>query len=348
VNQTASPLVSTIVLSYNQCRYVLETLESVKAQSYKFTQLIIVDDCSTDDSVRTIERWLQANKINCTFICHKQNQGICKSLNDALAVATGKYISMVASDDVWLPDKIARQVEIMESQSDQVGVLYSDAFQINEQGYPAPDMFIAAHRNLPAMPQGEVLTVLLGGNFIPGMTTLIRQSCYRGAGLYDENLPWEDWDMWLRIARHYSFVYSPIPSAKYRHHEKSLSHSDQAGMLKGAVKIGLKQFGLGHLTEDQKSTLIEMLLKSSAELYSRDGARSASILLAVWQATEDEEIGSMYRFARFGFSFRNWRRANLLRDIIRLRFWHPVLNATRPVRHALGLRQEKFRPSMKK
>ena len=78
-------------------------------------------------------------------------------------------------------------------------------------------------------------------------------------------------------------------------------------MLKGAVKIGLKQFGLGHLTEDQKSTLIEMLLKSSAELYSRDGARSASILLAVWQATEDEEIGSMYRFARFGFSFRNWR-----------------------------------------
>ena len=131
-------------------------------------------------------------------------------------------------------------------------------------------------------------------------------------------------------------------------HEKSLSHSDQAGMLKGAVKIGLKQFGLGHLTEDQKSTLIGMLLKSSAELYSRDGARSASILLAVWQATGDEEIGSMHRFARFGFSFRNWRRANLLRDIIRLRFWHPVLNATRPVRHALGLRQEKFRPSMKK
>jgi glycosyltransferase involved in cell wall biosynthesis len=352
VNQTADPLVSMIVLSYNQRRYVLETLESVKAQTYKATQLIIVDDCSIDDSAATIACWLQRNKIDCTFIRHNKNQGISKSLNDALAVATGKYISMVASDDIWLPDKIARQVKIMESQSDHVGVLYSDAFQIDERGYPITDMFIAAHRKLPTVPQGEVLPVLLEGNFIPGMTTLIRRSCYKAAGLYDENLPWEDWDMWLRIARHYSFVYSPLPSAKYRHHEQSLSHSNKARMLNESVKIGLKQFGLGHLTGDQKSTLIEMLLKSSAELYRRDGARSASILLAVWQATEDEEIGSMYRFARFGFSFRNWQRANLLREtirnIIRARFWHPVLNATRPIRHALGLRQEKFRSSIKK
>ena len=63
VTQTANPLVSTIVLSYNQSRFVLETLESVKAQTYKATQLIIVDDCSSDDSVAIIERWLQENKI---------------------------------------------------------------------------------------------------------------------------------------------------------------------------------------------------------------------------------------------------------------------------------------------
>src|ERR1035441_9874426 len=97
---TANPLVSTIVLSYNQSRFVLETLESVKAQTYKATQLIIVDDCSLDDSVATIDHWLQESGIHCEFIRHKKNQGICKSLNEALAVANGKYISMVASDDV--------------------------------------------------------------------------------------------------------------------------------------------------------------------------------------------------------------------------------------------------------
>jgi glycosyltransferase involved in cell wall biosynthesis len=328
MTETANPLVSTIVLCFNQCRFVSETLESVKAQTYQATQLIIVDDCSSDDSVATIEHWLQETGLGCTFIRHQENQGICKSLNDALAVSTGKYISMVASDDVWLPDKTARQVKIMESQPDQVGVLYSDAFQIDEQGRPLPDTFILeARRNLPEMPQGQVLhmlDLLLEGNFIPGMTTLIRRNCYNEVGLYDEDLPWEDWDMWLRIARHYSFLYSTTASAKYRHHEKSLSHSDHARMLKEAIKIGLKQFRLGDLREDQKSTLIRTLLNWSAELYSRDDAESADILLALWQATHDKRVGLMYRFARFGFSFRSWQR---------------VLNATRPVRHALGLRQ---------
>jgi glycosyltransferase involved in cell wall biosynthesis len=318
VTPTANPLVSTIVLSYNQCQYVLETLESVKAQSYKFTQFIIVDDYSTDDSVAIIDRWIQANKINCTFIRHKQNQGICKSLNDALAVATGKYISMVASDDVWLPDKIARQVEIMESQSDQVGVLYSDALQIDRNGHTLPGLLIATHwKQLQEMPQGQVLDVLLVGNFIPGLTTLIRRSCYDEVGLYDENLPWEDWDMWMRIARHYSFLYSPTPSAKYRHHEKSLSHSDPGRMLKDSFKIFLKQFRLGHLNEDQKSTVIRMLLWLSEELYRRGDTESPDILLAVWQATGNKRAGWMYEFARFGFSFRNWQRANNCQ----IRFW---------------------------
>jgi glycosyltransferase involved in cell wall biosynthesis len=348
VIQTGGPLVSTIVLSYNHRQYLPETLESVKAQTYRATELIIVDDCSTDDSVAIIESWLQENKIHCTFIRHDKNQGICKSLNDALAVATGEYISMVASDDIWLPDKTARQVEIMEAQPNQVGILYSDAFQIDEHGRPLPDMFIAAHRNLSVMPQGQILTVLLGGNFIPGMATLIRRECYKKVGLYDETLPWEDWDMWLRIARHYSFVYSTTPSAKYRYHEKSLSHSDRARMVKESIKIGLKQFSLDQLEDDQKSFLIETMLNYSAELYRRDGAQSADTLLAVWQATNDGSVGWMYRLERFGFSFRSWQRTNRVGDIIRARFWHPVLNATRPVRHTLGLRKKTSGPPLKK
>jgi glycosyltransferase involved in cell wall biosynthesis len=308
----ADPMVSTIILSYNQSRFVLETLESVKAQTYKDTQLIIVDDCSSDDSVATIERWLRENRIDCTFIRHKKNEGICKSLNDALAASRAKYVSMVASDDVWLPDKIAQQVEMMESQQDHVGILYSDAFQIDEQGRVLPEMFIAAHRKLPEMPQGQILNQLLEGNFIPGMTTLIRRSCYDVVGLYDEKLPWEDWDMWLRLARHYSFVYSPAPSASYRRHEKSLSHSNRAVMFKGSFRILLKHFNQGHLNEDQESKLIETLLWLSDELYRRRDNESSDMLLALWQATGNKRAGWMYRFAKLGVSFRNWERANSL------------------------------------
>jgi glycosyltransferase involved in cell wall biosynthesis len=296
---------------------VLETLESVKAQTYKATQLIIVDDCSSDDSVAAIEHWLQENGILCTFIRHPKNQGICKSLNDALAAANGKYISIVASDDVWLPDKIERQVEIMESQPDYVGVLYSDALQMDEMGHSVPGLLIATFWKLPEMPQGQVLNTLLQGNFIPGLTTLIRRSCYDEVGLYDENLPWEDWDMWMRIARHYSFIYSPTPAAKYRHHEKSLSHSDPGRMLKDSFKICLKQFRLGHLNEDQKSTLIGTLLNLAGELYKRNDSDASDILLDLWQATGNKRAVWMYRFARLGVSSRNFQRANACR--VRLR-----------------------------
>jgi glycosyltransferase involved in cell wall biosynthesis len=308
--QTANPLVSMIVLSYNQSRFVLETLESVAAQTYKATQLIILDDCSSDNSVATIEHWLQENGIHCTFIRHDMNQGICKSLNDALAVATGKYISMVASDDVWLPDKIARQVKIMEAQSDQVGVLYSEAIQMDVNGNSLPDMLIEAHWKLPEMPQGQVLDTLFVGNFIPGVTALIRRSCYDRVGLYDENLPWEDWDMWMRIARHYSFIYSPTPSAKYRHHEQSYSRADPGRMLKDSIKICLKQFHLGHLTEHQRSTLIGTMLDLAGQLYNRNDEQTSDTLWALWQATGDKKVKWMYRFARLGVSFKNWLRAS--------------------------------------
>src|SRR5580704_8434369 len=104
----SNPLVSMIVVCYNQSRFVVETLESVKAQTYKPTQLVIIDDCSLDDSVTVIENWLRKNRIDCTFVRHKKNQGICKTVNEALSLARGKYLSPIASDDIWLPDKIAR------------------------------------------------------------------------------------------------------------------------------------------------------------------------------------------------------------------------------------------------
>lgn len=304
-----SPLVSMIVLCYNQARFVTETLESVRAQTYKPTQLIILDDRSSDDSVAVIESWLQKNGIDCTFIRHQKNQGICISLNEALSHATGKYISMIASDDVWLPDKISRQVEIMESQPDKVGVLYSDAFQIDEHGNALTDMFIAAHRSLPEMPKGQILDTLLEGNFIPGMTTLIRRSCFDKVGLYDETLPWEDWDMWMRIARHHSFIYSPVPSAKYRTHDQSYSRSNRQRMVRGTCRICLKQLCRGDLNAHQKLRLTSFMLKLSEYLYHQEDAEVPDILLALWRSTGSKRAGWMYQFARFGGTFHDWERA---------------------------------------
>lgn len=298
-----------IVISYNHSRYVVETLESVKAQKYTPTELIIVDDCSPDDSVAVIDNWLRENGINCTFIRHDKNQGVCRSLNDALAAARGKYISMVASDDLWLPDKIVRQVEIMESQPDDVGVLYSDVLQIDEDGQPMSGLHMASAWKISTLPEGRILDSLMEGNFVPGQSALVRRSCYQKVGPYDENLPWEDWDMWMRIARHYSFVFSPTPSAKYRIHKNSYSHSDPVRMARDACHICLKQFDMGGLTPDQKSRLARLAVNMSERLYEKEAKEAASVLLLLSRATGNKKAQWMYRFAKFGVPFRNWRRA---------------------------------------
>jgi glycosyltransferase involved in cell wall biosynthesis len=309
ITETGNPLVSAIVTCYNQSRFVVETLESVKAQTYKATQLIVVDDCSSDDSVAVIENWIRENRMDCKFIRHQENQGICKTVNEALSLATGKYISPIASDDIWLPDKVARQVEIMESQPDDVGVIYSDAIQIDEHGQTLPGLFIASHWNLPEMPQGHILTSLLDGNFVVPMTTLIRKSCFDKVGVYDENLPWEDWDMWMRIARHYSFLYSAMPFAKYRQHSKSYTRSDPARVARESCRVCLKQFALGDLSIDQKLRLTARLLNMSENLYKNNDPEAGDILLALWRATGHRRAAWMYRFSRWGISFENWQKA---------------------------------------
>ena len=219
----------------------------------------------------------------------------------------------------------------MESQSDDVGVIYSDAIQIDEHGHVLPGLFIASHWNLPEMPQGRILTSLLDGNFVVPMTTLIRKSCFDNVGVYDENLPWEDWDMWMRIARHYSFLYSPIPFAKYRLHDKSYTASDPARIARESCRVCLKQFTLGDLSVDQKSRLTSRLLSMSEDLYKNKDPDAGDILFALWRATGHRRAVWMYRFSRWGISFENWQKATSWRVSLFRRCGVIGGSASRPV-----------------
>jgi len=215
------PLVSVIALCYNHSRYVIECLESIRTQTYKNVQLIVLDDCSRDNSVERIQQWISDHSVDCFFIEHRANKGICKTLNEGMRHAKGRYISLIATDDIWMPDKLEHQVREMEKRPEDVGVLYSDAYRIDESGRRLPDMYIEAmyreaRKHFSRPPEGHIFSALVENNFIPGMTTLIRKSCYNKVGLYDERLCFEDWDMWFRISQHFTFAYSPIVSAKYR------------------------------------------------------------------------------------------------------------------------------------
>lgn len=216
------PLVTIFTLVFNTGKYVIEALESVKANHYPNIQHIVIDDCSLDGtSVSLVEKWIEGNNYSCTFIKHQENKGICKSINEVIQLARGKYIFGV-SDDLILPEKVWRQVGLLENASPDYGVVYSDAYLIKEDGSPRFGTFIQYHRQFVDIPQGDIFDTLLEGNFIPGMAVLTKMECFKKVGLYDENLGYEDYDMWLRIAKEYKFMFSDYISAKYRIHENAL------------------------------------------------------------------------------------------------------------------------------
>jgi glycosyltransferase involved in cell wall biosynthesis len=224
MTRTDQPLVSVIALCYNHERFILQCLESIRAQTYRNVEIFVTDDCSTDSSPALIRRWIdQHPSLGARFFHNQQNSGICRSVNNALALATGKYISMIATDDIWEPTKIEMQVDLMEGMPETVGVIYSDADKIDEAGMLLPQRFIETYRSFDRAPQGDIHECLWNGNFIPGMTTLIRRSVYDTVGLYDESLCYEDWDMWLRISKDFQFAYHEGPTARYRVFERSLS-----------------------------------------------------------------------------------------------------------------------------
>src|SRR5580692_11666573 len=87
----AAPLVTAGVICYNQAQFVVEALDSIKAQVYPSLHLVVVDDCSSDDSAKVIREWLDMHWPAAVFVAHEINMGVCRSVNDVLANAKGKY-----------------------------------------------------------------------------------------------------------------------------------------------------------------------------------------------------------------------------------------------------------------
>lgn len=207
--------VSIVIPLYNMERYVEECVRSAIEQTYLDTEVIVVDDGSTDGSPEIVKRFADRIKI-----IRQENQGPSKALNTGILAGTGEYIAWMGADDVFLPEKTARQVEVMEAADKSVGVLYSDAMVIDAQGR------MIRRQIAPAPPEAFVSSMLKHGMFVNGATTLTRRECFEKVGLFNEDL-WAacDGDMWFRISRHYRFHHIPQILVKYRWHPGNTSHN---------------------------------------------------------------------------------------------------------------------------
>ena len=212
------PFVTVICTCYNHADYVKEALASVMAQTYSSIQLIVIDNFSTDFSVAVIIDFI-APYPDIVFIQNKENKGICRAFNDAVALAKGEYLIDLAADDVFCPDRIEKQVEEFERLAKEYAVLYTNIALINAQG-----QLIKYHfKPDESPPTGDIFARLLEKHFLPSPSTMFRKSAFLSLGGYNEALAFEDFNYWIRCARQYSFCYLDIVSTKKRVLPHSLS-----------------------------------------------------------------------------------------------------------------------------
>lgn len=206
--------VTAAITTYNRARYLPGALESVFAQSYSDFEVLVVDDGSTDDTEQALEPFRDRIRT-----VRQANQGRSVARNTAVREARTPFISFLDSDDRWLPDKLARQLPVLEGDS-RVAMVHGHVDLIGEEDRPLPAetahhhaLFTAAHRNGVTY-AGYAFDCRCFSSAMTARVDAIEQ-----VGLYDPALLLDDYDLYLRLALEFEIVFLEGPAvALYRSH----------------------------------------------------------------------------------------------------------------------------------
>jgi hypothetical protein len=200
-----APRVSVAIAAYNHAPFVRECIESVQAQTFTDWEIVVTDDGSSDGTAEIL-RELAATDPRVRVQSFAANQGACVAINDAITRARGEFIAILNSDDRFLPDKLAQQVDFLDRNPEQAAV-FTRPRLIDERGRPFADtehkdyrIFEVANRSRRAW----LDHFFHAGNCLCHPSVLIRRACYGELGAYDPRLAQlPDLDMWVRVcSRH--------------------------------------------------------------------------------------------------------------------------------------------------
>lgn len=227
--------VAAVIPCYNHGRYLAEAVQSVLGQSFADVECVVVNDGSTDETAQVAASF----GARISYMEHP-NSGLCFSRNRAIEATDSEYVAFLDADDSWHPDKLSRQVALMESRG-EVGLVHTDGRFLTEDGQGRRILGDAD----PSLLQGELFGRLLMGNPILGPSVMVRRSCLGKVGLFDEELGGcGDWDLWLRICRLWKAGYLAEPLLYYRRHTRAVSMSeDHDHMLADSLRVLDKTFG---------------------------------------------------------------------------------------------------------
>jgi glycosyltransferase involved in cell wall biosynthesis len=209
------PKVSVILTSYNHAKFIKYAIESVLNQTFSDYELIIWDDCSTDNSWEIINSYKDAR---IKTYRNKQNMRV-GNVSRALEVVSGKYIAVHHSDDIWVPEKLEKQVEYLDK-NPKIGAVFSLAEIIDDDGAIFTDenhFYSKIFRQENRTRHQWLNRFFYECNCLCHPSVLIRKKCYEEVGYYNKRfaqLP--DFDMWIRLCMKYEIHVLQEKLIKYR------------------------------------------------------------------------------------------------------------------------------------
>lgn len=225
-----NPLVSIIVITYNSSKYVLETLESAKAQTYQNIELIISDDGSKDNTVEICKNWLIENKerfVSTELLTVEQNTGIPANCNRGVKVAKGEWVKFIAGDDALTTDGVSEFISIEKSEShlfETVCGIYKNVFSekqlLGKSGSFSTKSFFSLSSNYQ-------YKLLKYWNFLSAPTVFFKSEIFDSIAFDEDFKKIEDYPFWIIATKNgYKIGFADVVTVKYRIHSDSIQNHD--------------------------------------------------------------------------------------------------------------------------
>ena len=283
---TEMPTVSIVLPSYNGGKYIMESVDSILGQTYTDWELIIVDDCSTDNTLEIARRYEAGDK-RIRVIHNEVNQKLPGALNAGFQYAKGKYLTWTSDDNRYLADALAVMVERLEASG--AAMVCGGMHAIDDSGRLKWDKVLLYQ-------DGE----LCRWNSV-GACFLYRREVWDHIGEYDTELYCvEDYDYWLRIKQEFGKI-EPIDRVlyQYRYHENSLTATKREIIRRALIRLRKKHIDFLMKEFEVKYELLSVFYYEMEEKRTMDGAIRERIR-SDWPELRNDTIGKRGKYIVFG------------------------------------------------
>lgn len=221
----SSPSVTVVVIGYKHAAFIEQCLESVAAQTVQ-PRCIVIDDASGDDTERVAEAWFAVHpEVQAERIYHAENRGLVRTLNEALLKIETPYFAYIAADDWMEPRRVELQLQAALQAGPECALIYSDVYRADGSGRRFEESYAQIHHEQwLAAENPDAYSQLLVGNWIPAPSVMLRTEAVKAIGGYDEDIFFEDHDMYLRLAQRFGVTWLAEPLATHRELDDSYGH----------------------------------------------------------------------------------------------------------------------------